>query len=79
METNPNQKWVECSGSVSTALSDDESAPSYLLIPALTKSIHVSFFNGDMDLICNWMGLKDMVDTMDWNGAKGFKVITIFF
>ncbi|KAJ3127805.1 hypothetical protein HK100_009542 [Physocladia obscura] len=32
--------------------------------------------SGDMDLICNWFGLRDMVDNMSWNGATGMNNVS---
>ena len=36
-------------------------------------------FAGDQDLICNYVGLEDMMQTMTWNGEKGLGVCCVFF
>ncbi|KAI9360774.1 Alpha/Beta hydrolase protein, partial [Zopfochytrium polystomum] len=64
--------WTECSPVVGAALSSDKSEAPYKLLPALLEKIPVLLFQGDKDLICNWYGLRDMVDNLTWNGAKGF-------
>lgn len=34
-------------------------------------------FAGAEDLICNYVGIENMVEAMEWNGAKGFGVSVI--
>lgn len=31
-------------------------------------------FAGDQDLICNYVGIESMVQSMTWNGEKGLGV-----
>ncbi|KAI8618566.1 Alpha/Beta hydrolase protein [Chytriomyces sp. MP71] len=65
--------WEECDGSVNSGLTSVEDPPSYTLFPSLLEKVPVLLFNGDMDLICNWYGVRDMVEAMEWNGAKGMQ------
>jgi len=69
--------WTECTSRVSSALSGDNSPPSYTLLPELLKHIKVTLFAGDKDLICNHVGIEMMIDNLTWNGYKGFQVSTI--
>ncbi|KAJ3025474.1 UNVERIFIED_CONTAM: Cell death protease [Siphonaria sp. JEL0065] len=72
-------KWEECNGDVHSALSrNNQDPPSFLLFEGILERIPVllfkyALFAGDMDLICNWIGIYDMVENMSWNGAKGMK------
>ncbi|KAJ3396164.1 Cell death protease [Lobulomyces angularis] len=65
-------KWQECSGTVSYALENDKSFPSYTLLPDLLQRIPIILFNGDQDLICNYMGIEAMINELTWNNEKGF-------
>ncbi|KAJ3183779.1 Cell death protease [Geranomyces variabilis] len=58
-------KWHECDNGVYRELADDLSPPSY--------TIEVTFFSGDQDLICNWMGTRDMIAELTWGDQKGFQ------
>lgn len=48
------------------------------LIPGIIeKGVKVLMFAGAEDLICNYVGIENMVEAMEWNGAKGFGVSVI--
>ncbi|KAJ3138867.1 Cell death protease [Geranomyces variabilis] len=66
-------KWHECDDSVYRELADDPSPPSYTLLPEILSEIEVTLFSGDQDLICNWMGTRDMIAEMTWGDEKGFQ------
>ncbi|CAG8461132.1 7192_t:CDS:10 [Paraglomus occultum] len=65
--------WVECAGAVGSALDNDPSPTSFTLLPDILKDIPVLLFSGDKDLICNINGTQSMIDSLEWNGDKGFK------
>ncbi|KAJ3020479.1 Cell death protease [Thoreauomyces humboldtii] len=65
-------KWKECNGNVYTGLAGDKSTPSYKLFPELLSQVSITLFNGDQDLICNYLGTTEMVAEMTWGGATGF-------
>lgn len=65
--------WRECSSRVSSALSGDNSPPSYTLFPELLKQIKITLFVGDQDLICNHVGIELMIDNLNWGGISGFE------
>ncbi|KAI8814408.1 Alpha/Beta hydrolase protein [Cladochytrium replicatum] len=66
-------KWAECDSRAGSALDDDQSLPSYLLLPELLTKVPVLLFSGDQDFICNWRGTEAMVDALNWNGAVGMQ------
>ncbi|KAI9335126.1 Alpha/Beta hydrolase protein [Obelidium mucronatum] len=71
-----NETWEECDGAVNDHLGVNPDAPSYTLLPALLEKIPILLFNGDKDLVCNWIGLYDMVESMTWNGSLGMNNVT---
>ncbi|KAI9099343.1 Alpha/Beta hydrolase protein [Phlyctochytrium arcticum] len=32
----------------------------------------LKIYSGDKDLICNWWGSRDMIESLEWAGSKGF-------
>lgn len=65
--------WTECNGAVSANFRARNSAPSISFLPDLLAELPITLFSGDRDLICNHVGTEQMIDNMDWNGAKGFQ------
>ncbi|KAI5809566.1 pheromone processing carboxypeptidase Kex1 [Peziza echinospora] len=65
--------WSECSGAVSSAFRARKSAPSITLLPNLLTQMPVMLFSGDKDLICNYMGTEELINNLEWSGAKGFE------
>jgi carboxypeptidase D len=41
--------------------------------------MEVVLFNGDKDLVCNYIGINDMVTELTWGGKKGMDVIYLYF
>ncbi|KAJ1327133.1 hypothetical protein BSLG_010480 [Batrachochytrium salamandrivorans] len=68
-----NKPWVECQRDVHTAIDRGNATPSYIQLPEILSQIQVVLFQGDQDIICNWMGLKAMVDTLQWSNGKGLE------
>ena len=68
------EAWVECSGRVGRELYNRNSQSSITLMPRLLESIPVLLFAGDQDLICNYVGIEDLIQDMTWNGMKGLGV-----
>ncbi|KAH6560002.1 hypothetical protein BASA62_000277 [Batrachochytrium salamandrivorans] len=69
-----NKPWVECQRDVHTAIDRGNATPSYIQLPEILSQIQVVLFQGDQDIICNWMGLKAMVDTLQWSNGKGLEM-----
>ncbi|KAI9280418.1 serine carboxypeptidase-domain-containing protein [Sporodiniella umbellata] len=64
--------WKECTASISVALDNDISRPSYSLLSPLLEEISVLLYSGEYDLICNTLGTEYLVGNLTWNGSKGF-------
>jgi len=73
--TEHSTTWVECNGRVGSSLRNVDSPASVHLIPGiLEKGVKVMMFAGDEDLICNYVGIERMIDSMTWGGETGFGV-----
>lgn len=68
-----NKYWEECSNSVPNALDRDTSPASISLLPSLLSKMEIVLFNGDMDYICNWLGIDYMIGNMTWADHTGFQ------
>lgn len=64
--------WQECSGGVGRSLKAKNSIPSVHLLGDILKEVPVILFNGNRDIICNYMGTESFIKKMEWNGQKGF-------
>lgn len=68
------EAWVECSSRVGRELYNHNSPSSITLMPRLLESIPILLFAGDQDLICNYVGIENLIQDMTWNGMKGLGV-----
>ncbi|KAI5949624.1 KEX1 [Candida jiufengensis] len=66
------QKWQECSDTVYSELTAENSLPSVYLLPELIKKIPIVLFNGANDIICNTQGVLNYLQKMEWEGRTGF-------
>ncbi|KAI0080868.1 alpha/beta-hydrolase [Panus rudis PR-1116 ss-1] len=74
--TSASTKWTECRGSIHTAFSARKSNSSITVLPKiLERGVPVMIFAGDQDLICNYMGLEAMIQSMRWNGDQGLGTV----
>ena len=76
LNINPDKKsgWEECAGSVTSQFTALNSVPSVQLLPELLESgIPVLLFAGDKDLICDHLGIEQMIHNMKWGGGTGFE------
>jgi len=65
--------WQTCSDQVNEAFGIDVIRSFRYEIPSLLAAgIRVVVYNGDLDLICNWVGGKMWVDSMNWPGKQIF-------
>jgi carboxypeptidase D len=65
--------WTECSGRVASELHNRRSPAAVHLIPGILEAgIKVLMFAGAEDLICNNVGIENMIDAMTWSGATGW-------
>jgi carboxypeptidase D len=66
--------WVECKHPVHAAFSQHTADASVAVLPKLLSKIRVLVFAGDQDLICNYLGLENMIKKLTWNGGTGLGV-----
>jgi carboxypeptidase D len=66
--------WIECKHMVHSAFRTYETEASVSVLPKLLSKIRVLVFAGDQDLICNYVGLENMIKNLTWNGATGLGV-----
>ena len=65
---------------VHSAFQTFETEASVTVLPKLLSKIRVLVFAGDQDLICNYVGLENMIKNLSWNGATGLGVrFCVFF
>lgn len=65
------EAWQECNGRVHQELRNRNSPSAHLLFPKLLQKVKVLLFIGDQDLICNYLGIESMINTLEWNGETG--------
>ncbi|KAH8913639.1 alpha/beta-hydrolase [Atractiella rhizophila] len=65
-------KWEQCNNTVSEHFWSPHSPPSVKLLPTLLQSMKILLFVGDQDLMCNWAGIRNMVDRLEWGGSTGW-------
>ncbi|KAI9000734.1 alpha/beta-hydrolase [Trametes punicea] len=63
--------WVECKNRVHAEFSTRKSNSSITVLPRVLERIPVMLFVGDQDLICNYVGIESMIQSMHWNGETG--------
>lgn len=67
-----HQLWSECSGPVGRHLRNKNTEPAVSLLPGILEKIPIILFNGNRDIICNYIGTENFIKNLEWNGAKGF-------
>lgn len=65
--------WTECNGAVGIQFRARNSKPAIQLLPGLLEQVPIVLFAGDQDMICNHLGVQDLINNMQWNGGKGFE------
>ena len=69
-----SEAWIECRRPLHRAFDESQSNSSVTLLPKLLEKIPILIFAGDQDIICNYMGLEAMIQSLTWNGVTGFGV-----
>mmetsp|Transcript_6819 Transcript_6819/g.6745 ORF Transcript_6819/g.6745 Transcript_6819/m.6745 type:complete len:348 (-) Transcript_6819:107-1150(-) len=67
-----HKEWNECSGKVGRYFKAKNSKPSIHLFPSILEEIPVVLFNGNRDIICNYIGTEEFIKKLTWNGQTGF-------
>ncbi|KAK6463839.1 pheromone-processing carboxypeptidase KEX1 [Scheffersomyces coipomensis] len=67
-----HKQWHECDGRVGGNLNARNSQPAVHLLPGILEQIPIVLFNGNLDIICNYIGTENFIKKLTWNGEKGF-------
>ncbi|KAF8204768.1 pheromone-processing carboxypeptidase KEX1 [Pholiota molesta] len=67
--------WVECRPDVHVAFQERKLESSISVMPRVLSKIPVLIFAGDQDLICNYIGLENMIKALTWNGQTGLGTV----
>ncbi|EPS98740.1 hypothetical protein FOMPIDRAFT_1037314 [Fomitopsis schrenkii] len=70
-----SQTWTECRGNIHHAFNTDHSQSAITVIPRVLSKIEMLLFAGDQDLICNYVGIENLMQAMTWNGATGLGTV----
>ncbi|KAL7747154.1 hypothetical protein RI367_007514 [Sorochytrium milnesiophthora] len=65
-------RWHGVNGQINQALYWNGDQPSVELLPGLIDRIPVLLYNGDKDIICNWIGAQNTLAHVTWKGHTGF-------
>lgn len=66
--------WVQCNSTIANQMWSPESTPSVQLLPDLVDNIPVLVYAGDLDMMCNWIGLNATLSNLKWSNQQGFGV-----
>ncbi|KAF5321764.1 hypothetical protein D9619_000585 [Psilocybe cf. subviscida] len=67
--------WVECRGDVHRSFHERTAESSITVIPRVLSKIPILIFAGDQDIICNHIGLENMIKSLTWNGETGLGTV----
>ncbi|KAH9938091.1 alpha/beta-hydrolase [Fomitopsis serialis] len=70
-----SQTWTECRGTIHHAFNTASSPSAITVIPRVLAKIPILLFAGDQDLICNYVGIENLIQAMSWNGATGLGTV----
>lgn len=69
-DNNGKLQWHECNTRVGKALTNTNSKSSDELLPEVLSQLPVLLFNGDKDIICNYIGAENFIADLKWNAAE---------
>jgi len=67
-----NQSWQMCNADVEFALIEDIEQSVENLLPALLANYQVLNYNGNKDLICNYLGTDTWTSVIGWPGQNSY-------
>ncbi|KAF9057813.1 alpha/beta-hydrolase [Panaeolus papilionaceus] len=67
--------WIECRPDVHRAFQEERLESAVSVLPRILEKIKVLIFAGDQDLICNYMGLENMIKNLNWAGQTGLGTV----
>ncbi|KAJ1927486.1 Cell death protease [Tieghemiomyces parasiticus] len=71
-ETLAWPKWTECNSQVGIRLDGSREPPTIGFLPELLTRVPLIVFNGDSDLLCNYLGVEVALARLNWGGQVGF-------
>lgn len=70
--TRKSAPWVQCNNTISDQMWSPTSRPSIELLPGiLEEGVEILFFAGELDMMCNALGVERSIDALKWRGATG--------
>ena len=76
--TETPSEWTECRGKIDQNFNTKHSNSSVTLLPKVLERIPVMLFVGDQDMICNYVGVENLIASLKWNGETGLGVSVLF-
>ena len=76
--TETPSEWTECRGKIHQNFNTKHSNSSVTLLPKVLERIPVMLFVGDQDMICNYVGVENLIASLKWNGETGLGVSVLF-
>jgi len=68
-----DRQWQPCSAAAYAPFETKDFEYSYRFdLPRILKWVPVLIYNGDFDLVVDFYGTSEMLDTMEWPGQSGF-------
>jgi len=67
-----NQSWQMCNADVEFALIEDIEQSVEYLLPSLLANYQVLNYNGNKDLICNYLGTDTWTSEIGWPGQNAY-------
>jgi carboxypeptidase D len=70
--THKPTAWEQCNNTVSDQMWSPASRPAIELLPGiLEQGVSVLLFAGELDMMCNWLGIERSIERMTWRGGTG--------
>lgn len=72
LHVTESRQWRECKGMVGRRLRADADKPAVHLLPEIAAHVPLVLFNGNLDIICNYLGQELYLNKLEWGGKRGF-------
>ncbi|KAI0337935.1 alpha/beta-hydrolase [Trametopsis cervina] len=73
--TDAPSQWQECNRNIHRNFNTKHSNSSITLLPKVLEKIPLLLFAGDQDLICNYVGIENLIAGLTWNGQTGLGTV----
>ncbi|KAK6341665.1 hypothetical protein TWF696_008734 [Orbilia brochopaga] len=73
-DTRSNRTFETCNSSMFSDFgkTGDGFMPYHTLLPDALKEIQVLVYNGDADMLCNWLGSMAWAEELEWSGKSNY-------